>query len=302
MKAKFRFWVMLVTLLMLGSACRFSDGSPGSPPDAVFAESTGILATHTQSITPGTPTQLLNTSTTMPALPTMTIAPVETVVPTQTIASTYATEAAITATPGQENTSTPGPTPIDRATATSEVAPTQTMTASSASSPLDTATLSLSDDFEGGGGWVQGSVEGEYTFGYINGAYQFDVSIPDTEIWTVRSQKLSNLRQEITITNMTGDEDGYFGLICRWEKPNSYYRFSVTPSGTFKITRIFLAIETDLAEANLTPISEFSDQESYRIRADCTGNQLLFYLNQQQVLSAEDSEIRTGQYGMLAEA
>lgn len=300
MKVKFRFWMMLVLFFLISGACRFSDGSPGSPPNAVFADPVSVSATANITAPENTPAVQLPTNTSPPQIPTITVTPVAINSPTSTSESAMPTAVPMTETPEQALTPEPGPVSTNMPTITA--APTQTTSESVATSTLDTATVRLVDQFDGGGGWAQGAVEDSYEFGYVDGVFRFDISVPDIEIWTVRGQTYSDLRQEITITDMAGDVDGYFGLICRWQKPNTYYRFTVTPGGTFKITRIFLAIETDLAEAQLSPFSEFSDQEAYRIRTDCTDSQLLFYLNQQLVLSAEDNELQTGQFGMLAEA
>jgi hypothetical protein len=224
--------------------------------------------------------------------------PVNTPSATEPSRPTATVEVLSSKTPEQITASDLSPTATD--TPVSLQAQTQMPNSSTPASPLDSATVKLVDEFDGGGGWAQGSSEGQYEFGYSEGVYRFDISDPDIDVWSVRGQTFPNVRQEITITAMSGDQDGYFGIMCRWEKPNSYYRFTVTPGGNFKITKIFLAIETDLAEANLTPFSEFEQQNPYRIRADCTGTQLLFYLNQQLVLSAEDNDIPTGKFGMIA--
>lgn len=277
-------------VILLSAACNFRVEPPGSPPGAVFAEP----SMPTDAVVQTAPSQTAASSTTA-VLPT----------PSNTVSRSAATTPSVTSSPEGSRVATGTATselPATEVITPTVIPPTQTsgaMRNDEFLSPLENATLKLTDNFNGSGTFITASIEDSYSIDYTEETFRFEILDPEINAWVIRSQSVSNVRQEIDIVAGDGAVDGYFGLICRWESSSAYYRFTISLDGSVKITKVFLNITTDLAQAQDKSYAP-ADSNPVRLRADCSDRNLFLYLDGELILTAEDYEIRIGKVGLVA--
>jgi hypothetical protein len=86
------------------------------------------------------------------------------------------------------------------------------------------------------------------------------------------------------------------GLICRYDGDRSYYFFDIRPDGNIRIG-MFLDGDQEI----LADIEESTtvNAEQNKLRADCVGDSLAFYVNGELVATANDGNLSVGQVGLL---
>jgi hypothetical protein len=268
-----RIWMLVFPLVAaVLTGCNYSGGFPGSPPQAVFAE-TGIAPVSTQSFPVEEVTRIVE--------PTFT--PIPPALPTQTSLPTPDIEV-MTATP---TLLLPTPTPTVIPSATPDIP------------VLEESDLKLVDGFNGGGGWAEESVERRYTFGYTLDGYRFLLESPQIDVWSIRGQRYLDTSQRVEILVFEGPADGYVGIVCRWQRSTSYTRFTLAPSGEVVISQVVNGVVEDRASSQISAFG--SDPSSpYVLRADCIGNSLALYLNDLLIVSAVDENPQEGNFGLMA--
>ncbi len=291
--------LLLLSLFLLGLACSQSASPPGSPPQSVVVTGSPPPQTGLGAVPP-LESENLPASTSTPVF-SPTSEPI-------------VTGGSLTETPASTsdlNKETPAPTlELASETATNLPSPSISITAQAEETVIESATstiqipaidterLVLSDEFNGGGAWAQGSVEGSFEFGYTTNTYQFIVQEPNLDVWSIRGQSYFNLRQDLLIASFAGASDGFTGVVCRWNGSNNYYRLTVDASGVFKITRVFSAEVVDLGTTTGPSLSE-SAEGQYRLRAECNGDFLSLYLNDALMVWVQDDFFQEGNFGIV---
>lgn len=287
----------IVAFFIAGLACSQSAAPPGSPPLVLVTPATtpaGVGAVPPIDFAPSLSPTSISTSPLPPAVSKTT-----TPVPTTTAETTVQIDqSSATSTIFPSETPINLPQPSQTSHATSSAIENAVLTPTNPVPEIGTDRPVVSDDFNGGGAWAQGTVEGSFEFGYTDETYRFVVQVPNLDVWSIRGQTYSNLRQDIVIASFAGATDGFTGVVCRWNGSNNYYRFTVDPSGLFRITRIFSAEIVDLATASGPGLTE-SVSVPYRLRAECNGNILALYLNDTLIISAEDNFFMDGNFGIV---
>jgi hypothetical protein len=156
------------------------------------------------------------------------------------------------------------------------------------------------DDFsEPGSGWDVTTEEG-YTLGYDSGGYAITITQPNLTVWSPARQDFNDVRIEVDATKLTGPEDNYFGLLCRMTGSNLYILF-VGSDGMYGIYKIregeFRQLTTGVVEEG-GPILP-GDSKNH-LAAECVGDKLALYANEEWVAGATDDEFKSGDVGLLA--
>jgi hypothetical protein len=204
-----------------------------------------------------------------PASPTVAVLPTDILVP---------------ATP--TNTSVP--------TATQEPTGTPTLLPTPTSAP----NTIFEDNFEEDESWYTESTD-DYSFEYGEGNYQISVNLLQAQIWSVRNQSFEDIRVEVDAARLEGPLDGSYGVVCRHEDGSNYYAFLLAGDGTYGIARM-LADEFEFLEEGSNPELATDEEEYRRVRGDCLGENLTFYIDGQALLSVSDDELREGDIGLIA--
>ena len=190
----------------------------------------------------------------------------------------------------QEAQLTPSPLATTTPTSTATPSPTPTPTAT-----IDPEKIIDQDDFSQAGRWFTMTGK-QFVVEYGSGGYRI-YSTAATPVWSVIHSGLKDVIVVTDITTFSGEQDAFFGLVCR-QKNDRYYLFAVSPNGTAEIGKIVGANFNSLAATSFQP-------ESYnpgvnQLRAECIGSQLAFYLNGNLLLQAGDSDFTSGAVGVLA--
>ena len=265
-------------LILAGLACSDLSRMPvvTRAPDAQHTEGVEVVIhgmTETQS---AKLTQEISFTPTLAATATS-----ELVLPT-TAASPYPTE-----TPTTSPSSTPVPQPSS--TNTAIVAPLPTMAGS----------IYFEDDFSSLGGWATREEQNRYSYGYVDGKYQISILVKNLEIWSIRDQQVKDLVIETELLDPTGSSDGYFGVICRWENADNYYRLTIGLDGTATIAKNINGGVQELLSIKPSQ-TDVLLKSPIKMRAVCAGSTLALYIQGTKLLEVTDDDHGSGSFGVVA--
>lgn len=205
-----------------------------------------------------------------------------------------------------------GATPTDTVAAVAPVAtvPATQPPATTAPQPTTGAgaqsgSVLFHDDFSNpSSGWDQTTVTDGST-DYANGGYRILVNTTSLAMWANPGQTLQNdVRIEVDATKSAGPDSNAFGIICRYNDKDNFYKFLVTSDGYAGISRLSNSNVTVISspDGKLQTVNNINKgTASNHIRADCIGSTLTLYVNGNQVATASDSTLSGGDTGLFAQ-
>jgi hypothetical protein len=154
------------------------------------------------------------------------------------------------------------------------------------------------DDFsDSSSGWtVQTDPDG--SVGYVNSAYQINVTSPMMYISGTSGVTTGDVILNISSRVDTPTSQGDYGLICRQQNDGSYYAFEVSEDG-------YASIWKNIGD-EITPLIDWEyfqgleGASELQITASCIGNQLDLAVDGQLLLSTTDSDLQSGDTGLIA--
>jgi hypothetical protein len=107
----------------------------------------------------------------------------------------------------------------------------------------------------------------------------------------------SDVRIEVDVRQAGGDPRASHALVCRYQDGDNYVFADVDFDGNLRIGRV-LADEQEIMQ----DIEDFTglQEGNNRLRLDCNGNLIEFYVNGELVASAEIGEPASGGVGLYA--
>jgi eukaryotic-like serine/threonine-protein kinase len=163
----------------------------------------------------------------------------------------------------------------------------------------DDRSLPIADDFsDPSSGWPSRSSTG-WTQSYEDGVYRVML---DQDEWTY---VLATATAAIDVTDVVIEVDLRFasnyaeagaGAICRALDQDNYYFFEIK-DGAVSIVRFFEDVQTFLVDDE--PTQAF-DPAGSRLRIECIGDSLAFFVNGEPVASAQDDSLSHGDVGLIA--
>ncbi len=136
---------------------------------------------------------------------------------------------------------------------------------------------------------------------YDGGGYRMLIQKPNYNLWSTPDKNFGDVRIEADVLRLNGPMENRSGLICRYQN-GDYYFFLISNDGYYAIGK-FIGNQTLLLGQTAMQPSNFINKDSANhLRADCVGNTLTFYINGNQVASAQDSDFANGDVGLLAGA
>lgn len=172
--------------------------------------------------------------------------------------------------------------------------------ASPASTPLEpSGTLLFQDEFENNTtGWDRVANDNGI-MDYDNGGYRILIKQPSLNLWSTPEKDFRDVRIEVDVTKLNGPTENRLGLMCRYQNGN-YYFFIISNDGYYAIGK-FVGGQTTLLGESVMQSSEMIQADSLNhLRADCIGDSLMFYINYNLVAGAKDSDLPSGDVGVLA--
>jgi hypothetical protein len=143
--------------------------------------------------------------------------------------------------------------------------------------------------------------DGEVFTDYVDGAYQMIINIENTDVWSNPGLSFVDAVVEVEATKQAGPDDNDFGIICRYQDTSNFYYFLISSDGFYTIAK-WVGGDQILINSENMEYSEVINQgyATNQIRADCVGNRLVLWVNDQILVEATDTAFTTGDVGLIA--
>ena len=136
---------------------------------------------------------------------------------------------------------------------------------------------------------------------YDGGGYRILVQQPKLNFWSTPEKDFGDVRVEADVIKINGPDENRMGLLCRYQSGN-YYFFIISNDGFYVIGKFIGGITLLLGQTAMQASEVIQTGTMNHLRADCIGNTLTFYINFTEVASAVDTDLPTGDVGVLAGA
>ena len=136
---------------------------------------------------------------------------------------------------------------------------------------------------------------------YDGGGYRILVQQPKLNFWSTPEKDFGDVRVEADVIKINGPDENRMGLLCRYQSGN-YYFFIISNDGFYVIGKFIGGITLLIGQTAMQASEVIQTGSMNHLRADCIGNTLTFYINFTEVASAVDTDLPTGDVGVLAGA
>jgi hypothetical protein len=167
---------------------------------------------------------------------------------------------------------------------------------------LPSSVILFSDNFNSGSGvWrLIGSNLGS-KISYEHQGLRISINEIDYAYWSTPGKNFGDVRVAVSASRLGGPNDNYFGVICRFQAPESYYGFLVSSDGYYGIIKVVNGQFQLLGSQNM----EYSDviikdRATNRVRGDCIGDSLTLYVNAIELKTVKDNQLQIGDVGLIA--
>ncbi len=160
------------------------------------------------------------------------------------------------------------------------------------------------DDFSNPqSGWFTAANEiglAEYT---PDGFFHIRVDAPGYNFWSTPGKTFTNVIIEADSVKLSGPEINRIGLVCRYQNPQNYYFFIISTDGYYGVGKVKDGASTLLAQTQMERSPAVLPGAAInRLRGECVGDTLIFYVNQKPLAIVADPDFPSGDVGLLAGA
>jgi tetratricopeptide (TPR) repeat protein len=141
---------------------------------------------------------------------------------------------------------------------------------------------------------------------YSGGGYVLVENQTGTAVWALPGRIFADVRVEVTATRQGGDDNNFFGLLCRVQgtgQSGNFYAFIISSDGYFGITKksgdTLALVGQDVMLRH--PAINLGDGPNV-ITAVCSGSRLALYVNGEFIVETTDEEYSNGQVGLISGA
>lgn len=136
---------------------------------------------------------------------------------------------------------------------------------------------------------------------YRDGEFVIFVGKINTTLWSTANRSMTDLSVDVNARQVAGTDDNLFGIICRYQDAQNFYRFVIGGNGFAGITKRANGQVSVLSGQALTRSDAVNrGLATNHLRAVCNGDQLTLYVNDQLVSQVTDDEFPSGEFGLLA--
>jgi hypothetical protein len=167
--------------------------------------------------------------------------------------------------------------------------------------PPEKGEILFQDDFsDPDSGWRIWNEE-DAIIAYHEGGLRFLINATQYDFWSRPGKWFGNVGMEVQASLLNGSPNNDFGLICRYQDDNNFYVFLVSNDGYAGILKVRDGIYEMLSGPSMEYKPEIPQGAgSNRLRAECVGDALSLYVNDNRVATAQDSDFREGDIGLVA--
>jgi hypothetical protein len=159
--------------------------------------------------------------------------------------------------------------------------------------------LLFADDFsDPHSGW-QVWTEDESFAAYLDGGLRLLANRPQYDYWSLIGRQEGDVILVVKANVLAGPLDNRLGLICRYQDAGNYYAFLMSSDGYVGILRFLNGELSVLSAPTLEYRSEIRQGLAVNLlQADCVGDRLTLWVNQQPVAEAHDQSFAVGDMGV----
>jgi hypothetical protein len=167
---------------------------------------------------------------------------------------------------------------------------------------LENSLVLYEDDFSNPeSGWQTFSSDSGSAVTYEHQGLRFFINEENTDHWSIQNINIQDVQLAVDASKIGGPDDNIFGLICRFTEENSFYEFVISSDGYYAILKIINGEYVMLSGDSMDFHSAINlGRGTNRIRADCVGDQLSLFINNQLIESVKNDEIIAGRIGLIA--
>lgn len=193
------------------------------------------------------------------------------------------------------------PNAPDRTEVEAKIAELQALTISNASPEG----LLFFDDFsDPSSGWYTNG-DPASPGGYSGGGYVLIEKQTNTGVWAMPGRLFDDVRIEVLATKQSGDDDNFFGLMCRITGTSGnadFYLFMISSDGFFGIAKRINSGDLVLIGQDKMLFSSaiLQGEATNQITAICSGSRLALYANDTKLVDVTDDSLSRGQVGMIS--
>ncbi len=163
--------------------------------------------------------------------------------------------------------------------------------------------LLFSDDFsDENSGWDRTSYDGG-VLGYTESGYRISITLPNNLFWANPGQNFEDVIVEVDAQLTAGGEDNAFGVICRYQDAENFYALMVGSDGDYAIRkRVAGSDSLEIISGDELGSSEavLAGNEVNHVKAECLGDELKLYVNDELLAEVTDADISAGDVGLIA--
>jgi hypothetical protein len=163
--------------------------------------------------------------------------------------------------------------------------------------------LLFQDDFsDPASGWAVGQ-DAAGLIEYDSGGIRIFVSQPGAARLTVPRLSFGDVQIDVDTAKLGGPDDNNFGLLCRYQDELNFYFFEISSDGYYTIGKYKEGTMSLIGMSQMQSHNAIHQGVAINhLRADCAGSKLVFYVNGARVAGVEDTDIKTGDVGLIAGA
>lgn len=167
--------------------------------------------------------------------------------------------------------------------------------------PAQPGDVLFKDDFtDPASGWDR-VTEADGITDYAAGIYRIYVNSTNTDVWSNPGLSFTDVQVEVDTNKAGGDNNNLFGILCRYQDAENYYFFLISSDGYYGIGKTIDGNQQIIGSEFMVP-SELINQgdAANHLRGDCVGNQLSLAVNEAFLATVEDSDLTSGDVGLIA--
>ncbi len=137
--------------------------------------------------------------------------------------------------------------------------------------------------------------------GFDANGLRFYIRDAGLNYWSTPGLNFSDVRLEVDALLYAGPVENRIGLICRYQDDLNYYFFVISTDGYYAIGKVRDGEQVLLGQNSMRYNSAIMIGVAInRLRAECQGNTLRFYINDAPVALVDDADFSEGDVGLLA--
>ena len=137
---------------------------------------------------------------------------------------------------------------------------------------------------------------------YDQDGYRILVKRPNFDFWSNPGLNFIDTHTEVEVRKLAGPDENDFGLICRYQDGTNFYFFIAGNDGFYGIGKIRDGIQSFIGMESMQSDNVINQGEgtTNKLRGDCVGDNLTFYVNDTRLASVQDSDLSSGDVGLIA--